>query len=161
MQDTLINASHLDIINNLLITEVKEIKVNSKKQTYITFRHEKFEGTEICCVKRWVQVISEGSSEHFFFDIDRDDGDDIANSPNSDIVGHINLEEFLKFVGLWLFVATISGYSRRQFWSVLQVHPFEDVPYRFHSYISFNRFEAIWRCHNFTKTTFFGSILGS
>ena len=57
------SSSHLDIMNNLLVTGVKDIKVNSKKQICIAFYHEKFEGKEIYCVKRWVQVISEGSSE--------------------------------------------------------------------------------------------------
>ena len=74
----------------LLVTGVKDIKVNSKKQTCITFRHEKFEGKEIYCVMCWVQVISEGSSEHFFFGIDRDD---ITTSPNIDTRGHINTSQ--------------------------------------------------------------------
>ena len=291
VQDTLINASHLDIVNNLLVTGIKDIKVNSKKQTCITFRHEKFEGKEIYCVKRWCKIISEGSPEHFFFAIDRDntgDNNDInmteSTSPSYDAgqndtslalatirrntdgsraedialfkamgfevdddnepapenipepinqttdnvsngnanatennfskfgvfqgvdyrkaagctnvkpklidmadgklksmsfldtflfffpkslwdiildetndnlekedANPIDFGELLKFLGLWFFMATISGCSRRQFWSVLEIHPFEGAPYRFHSYMTFKRFEAIRRCLGYTN----------
>ena len=32
----------------------------------IVFCHYDFEGTEICCVQRWVNIVQEGHQEHFF-----------------------------------------------------------------------------------------------
>ena len=294
IQDTLINASHLDVVEDLLVTGLKDIKVNSKMQRCITFRHEKFEGKEIYTVKRWAKIITEGSSEHFFcrdnlndddvetsadnsgtssgnpgqadasqalpsiirnsdgsraedialiramgFEVDDDNepapenipepvnqniastNDDqngnasasaaennfskfgefqgvdyrkaagcsnvkpkligmsdekvksmtyldafllffpktlfdiIVNATNSNLekenLPPIEFGELLKFIGLWLFMATTSGYSRRQFWSVSEIHPFDGSPYRFHSFMTFKRFESIRRCIGYTN----------
>ena len=55
------------------------------------------------------------------------------------------------FLGLWFFMATLSGYSRRHYWSVMEIHPFDGAPYRFHAYMSLSRFEAILRNLGYTN----------
>ena len=74
--------------------------------------------------------------------------DIIVDTTNSNLQNEdanpIDFGKFLKLVGFCLFMAKISGYSQQQFWSILEVPPFEGAPYRFHSNMSFNRFEAIW-----------------
>ena len=95
--------------------------------------------------------------EAFLFFFPKTLWDIIVDATNSNLqnedVNPIDFGEFLKFVGLWLFMATISGCSRHQFWSVLEVHTFEGAPYRYHSYMSFNSFEAIRRCLGYTTSS--------
>ena len=61
IEEVLINSLVIDHYKGLLVMGTKTIKVNSKLQQYITFRHPKFKGKEIFCVRRWVHVVTEGS----------------------------------------------------------------------------------------------------
>ena len=57
-------------INNLICIGEDNKLVNKKQQGVITFRHDNFEGTVIYCVRRWVKVLQEGATEHFFKSLD-------------------------------------------------------------------------------------------
>ena len=62
--------------------------------------------------------------------------------------------EFLQFIGLWLFMATVCGsYSRRKFWDKRPVSMEYGAPYSFHEYMSRNRFEQIISNLGFTTWT--------
>ena len=82
VQELFYNSSNLDTLNNLLVTGIKNIKVNSKLQECITFRHDKLEDVELYCVKRWVNVVTEGAACHVFFNDQDDDIYDIEKNPN-------------------------------------------------------------------------------
>jgi len=51
--------------------------------------------------------------------------------------------ELLRFFGIILFMSTISGFSRRDFWSNAPVSMKTGAPYRFHEWMSLRRFESI------------------
>ena len=53
------------------------------------------------------------------------------------------LGELHWFIGIWLFMATLSGFPRRQFWSVAEIDPFDGAPYRFSHWMTYRRFEEI------------------
>ena len=59
--------------------------------------------------------------------------------------------EFLRFVGIWLLMATIVGPQRRDFWSKKTVNRFDGAPFRLNDLMSRNRFEEILRNLAFTK----------
>ena len=53
-------------LENLLTIKEGTRLVNKKQQRVIFFRHDDFEGTEICCVRQWVKIVQEGHQQHFF-----------------------------------------------------------------------------------------------
>jgi hypothetical protein len=55
----------------------------------------------------------------------------------------VSYGEFLRFIGLWLLMATTQGATRRDYWSVEQPSRFKGAPFRFGDLMSRNRFEAI------------------
>lgn len=63
------------------------------------------------------------------------------------------LGEFLRFLGLWFFMATLSGYAKRQYWSTSEVNEFDGAPYRLHKYMSYNRFMDILSCLGYTMSS--------
>ena len=50
-------------------------------------------------------------------------------------------------------MATLLGYNKRHYWSVMDVHPFDGAPYRFHSHMSYSRFDSILRNLGYTNVT--------
>jgi hypothetical protein len=59
--------------------------------------------------------------------------------------------EFLRWIGLWFFMATTAFQDHREFWSSSQVSELEGVPFRLNKYMSRTRFEDILQCLCFTK----------
>jgi hypothetical protein len=59
--------------------------------------------------------------------------------------------EFLQFIGLWLMMATIQGFQRRDFWSVCLVNMFATAPYRFNDIMPRGRFEDILSSLSYTN----------
>ena len=59
--------------------------------------------------------------------------------------------EFLKWIGLWLLMATIQGPQRRDFWSMAPVDPFDGAPFRLHDVMSRNCFEEILKNLQYTN----------
>ena len=52
--------------------------------------------------------------------------------------------EFLRFIGLWLFMATVGGsHHRRSYWSSSPISEDGGAPFRFHTWMSRQRFERI------------------
>ncbi|KAL7571289.1 hypothetical protein ACA910_008942 [Epithemia clementina (nom. ined.)] len=51
--------------------------------------------------------------------------------------------EFLRWIGVWLFLATIEGPDRLDFWSLGEIDMFDGAPFRLNHIMSRNRFEAI------------------
>ena len=68
----------------------------------------------------------------------------ILNETNKDLDdAPLSYGELLRFFGIILFMSTISGFSRRDFWSNALVSMKTGAPYRFHEWMSLRRFEAI------------------
>lgn len=55
----------------------------------------------------------------------------------------MTLGEFLRFIGLWLVMATTEGSKQHEFWSDIPISMFDGAPYRFNSIMSGRRFRAI------------------
>lgn len=51
--------------------------------------------------------------------------------------------EFLRWIGIWLLLATTQGAQRRAFWSTAPISPFRGAKLRFNHLMSRTRFEAI------------------
>ena len=71
-----------------------------------------------------------------------------SNKAHSEL--HLTFGEFLRFLGLKLFMATCANYNRREFWSSNPINEF-GAPYRFNDYMSWRRFETIMKCLTFTS----------
>ena len=65
----------------------------------------------------------------------------------------ITFGELLRFIGLWFFLATTSGFSRRDYFSSLSVNVKFGAPYRLNQYMSRNRFEQILQAISYTNKT--------
>ena len=59
--------------------------------------------------------------------------------------------EFLRFLGLWLIMATIQGPSRHEFWKREQVDMFFGAPFRLTEFMSKTRFEDILASLTYTN----------
>jgi hypothetical protein len=55
----------------------------------------------------------------------------------------VTFGEFLRFLGLWLYMSTLKGFRRSDFWSGKKVSMYEGAPYRLTEFMSMKRFEAI------------------
>ena len=60
------------------------------------------------------------------------------------------LEELLRFLGMWIFMATLSGYSRNEFFSCGLITVKAKVPYRLTPWMLWKRFEAIHAALRYT-----------
>lgn len=65
----------------------------------------------------------------------------------------MTIGEFLRWIGMWLIMATTHFESRRDFWSTKTVDFFDGVSARLGEYMSRNRFEAILTALRYTKNT--------
>ena len=67
------------------------------------------------------------------------------NEVLGETVEPLTLGEFIRFIGLWLMMSCFSGIERKSWWS--QTVPTMDrahgAPYRFNSFMTRNRFDAI------------------
>jgi hypothetical protein len=61
--------------------------------------------------------------------------------------------EFLQFLGLWLYMSTLSGFRRSDYWSLKPVSTREGAPYRFNEFMAIKRFEAIIIALAYTNET--------
>ena len=52
--------------------------------------------------------------------------------------GHCELSygEFLRWIGIWLLMATLVGPERTDFWSLSDIDKFKGAPFRLHKYMS-------------------------
>jgi len=57
----------------------------------------------------------------------------------------------LQFIGLWFFMATLSGFPRRDYFSVQEINNIGGAPYRLNCWMSGRRFEAILSALMYTK----------
>ena len=55
----------------------------------------------------------------------------------------ITYGELLRWIGILLFMSTISGCKRRDFWSSKPITLHDGAPYRFHEWMSSRRYELI------------------
>lgn len=63
---------------------------------------------------------------------------------NKRIAGkQLTFGEFLQFLGLWLYMSTLSGFRRSDYWSSKPVSMRMGAPYRFNEFMALKRFEAI------------------
>jgi hypothetical protein len=68
----------------------------------------------------------------------------IINETNKMIESDITIGEFMRFIGILLFMSTVSGFSRREFWSSSPIDIEAGAPYRFNQWMSLRRFEMIY-----------------
>lgn len=69
---------------------------------------------------------------------------------NKQLATPLTMGEFLKFVGLWLIMATTSGSKRDDFWSQKPISIFVGAPFRLNECMSGRRFRAIIYALRFT-----------
>jgi hypothetical protein len=71
---------------------------------------------------------------------------------NSKIHGSpVTFGEFLRFLGLWLYMSTLSGFRRSDYWSSKPISMLEGAPYRFNDFMTCKRFEAILLALTYTN----------
>ncbi|KAG7359040.1 transposase IS4 [Nitzschia inconspicua] len=63
----------------------------------------------------------------------------------------IGLGEFLRFLGLWYYMATFKGVTRAQFWSTKDIDPYSGALIRFHKMMSKQRFDLILKSLRYTN----------
>ena len=77
----------------------------------------------------------------------------VATNKNLDEGQHaISKGELLRFIGLWLFMSTTSGFPRKEYFSKREVNVYSGAPYRIHMWMSRHRFELILRALTYTLT---------
>ena len=59
--------------------------------------------------------------------------------------------EFLRWMGLWFFMATCAGFSKQQYFSATEINNKTGAPYRLNEWMSRNRFNAILGALTFTN----------
>ena len=59
--------------------------------------------------------------------------------------------EFLRWLGLWFFMATLSGFSRREYFSTVEINNNSGAPYRLNCWMSKKRFEDILAAISYTS----------
>ena len=62
--------------------------------------------------------------------------------------------EFLRWLGLWFLMSTISGVPREEFWSSSDVSMFYGAPFRLHSLMTKRRFNSILAALKYTDVPF-------
>jgi len=67
----------------------------------------------------------------------------IIKGMNKRIENHVTLGEFLRWLGIWLLLATMNGFGREEFWSEKPVDRRSGAPYRFNDLMSGRRFNEI------------------
>jgi hypothetical protein len=73
---------------------------------------------------------------------------------NKRIAGkQLTFGEFLQFLGLWLYMSTLSGFRRSDYWSSKPVSMRMGAPYRFNEFMALKRFEAILIALAYTDET--------
>ena len=75
----------------------------------------------------------------------------IIQETNKKLDHPTNLGEFLRWIGLWFLLSTISGFKRTDFWSMKPIELYEGAPYRLNEFMSSTRFEAILSSLTLTK----------
>ena len=75
----------------------------------------------------------------------------IIEQTNKKLDEPVSMGEFLRWIGIWLFLSTISGFKRKEFWSLKEIDMELGAPYRLNEYMSSNRFEAILAALTLTK----------
>jgi hypothetical protein len=63
----------------------------------------------------------------------------------------VTFGEFLRFLGLFLYMSTLSGYRRSDYWSSKPISMLEGAPYPFNNFMTFKRFEAILLALTYTN----------
>lgn len=61
-----------------------------------------------------------------------------------------SMGEFLRWIGIWLLLSTMSGFKRSEFWSIKPIELYNGAPYRLNELMTSNRFEAIFAAIGFT-----------
>ena len=75
----------------------------------------------------------------------------IIKRVNDGIDGNaVSYGEFLRFLGLWLYMGGVTGPSRRDWFSAAPVDEFDGAPARLNGIMSRNRFEAILKALRYT-----------
>ena len=69
---------------------------------------------------------------------------------NKHLDKRMTLGEFLRWIGIWFFLSTLSGFNRRSFWSSREVSREDGAPYRFHDWMSQTRSEEILSAIQYT-----------
>jgi hypothetical protein len=64
----------------------------------------------------------------------------------------LTFEEFLQFVGIWLYMSTTAGFSHSDWFSQKKVDRWEGAPFRFNDIMSGKRFETIILALTFTAS---------
>jgi Transposase IS4 len=74
----------------------------------------------------------------------------VIPATNAALSDPLTWEEFLRFLGLILLMATAQGVARKEFWANDAPAMFSGAPFRLHSYMSRRRFELILKHLKFT-----------
>ena len=78
--------------------------------------------------------------------------DTILKETNKNLAENpVTFGELLRFFWILLFMLTISGFSKRDFWSSTPVSVKSGAPYRFHEWMSLQRFDNIMKSLGLTK----------
>ena len=77
--------------------------------------------------------------------------DVIIPQTNKGLEEPLSLGEFIRWIGVWLFLATISGFKRADFWSMNPVDRLVGAPYRVNDIMSGRRFNAILKAISYTN----------
>ena len=76
----------------------------------------------------------------------------VVEKTNEKIQGEqLTFGEFLRWIGLWLFMATTSGFSRRDYFSTVEINNNSGAPYRLNCWMSKRRFDNILGALTYTK----------
>ena len=75
----------------------------------------------------------------------------IIEETNKKLDHPTNLGEFIRWIGVWLLLSTMSGFKRSDFWSMKPIELYHGAPYRLNEIMTSNRFEAIFAALTLTK----------
>ena len=76
-----------------------------------------------------------------------------TNITIEDEIGEVTFGELLRFIGLWFFLSTTSGFARREVFSIFPTNDRCGAPYRFNQYMTRSRFESILQSLTYTDST--------
>ena len=77
----------------------------------------------------------------------------IIEETNKKLDSPTNMGEFMRWIGIWLLLSTLSGYRRSDFWSMKPIELYEGAPYRLNDLMTLARFESILKALTLTKET--------
>eukprot|EP00559_Dactyliosolen_fragilissimus_P002711 CAMPEP_0184872744 /NCGR_PEP_ID=MMETSP0580-20130426/41459_1 /TAXON_ID=1118495 /ORGANISM="Dactyliosolen fragilissimus" /LENGTH=665 /DNA_ID=CAMNT_0027375583 /DNA_START=1012 /DNA_END=3007 /DNA_ORIENTATION=+ len=77
----------------------------------------------------------------------------IIEQTNKKLDSPTNMGEFMRWIGIWLLLSTLSGYKRSDFWSMKPIELYEGAPYRLNEFMTLARFESILKALTLTKET--------